>query len=129
MLTWGSHDVPAAPHHEVFPQCSAVVHHGGAGTTQSATLAGKPSIIVANVSEQEHWGRELQRLGIAGKPLKRRTVTALTLGRQIQRVHGTPPMAEKARVIAGAMRSEQGVVQAVREIEHRFAKRYESATS
>jgi UDP:flavonoid glycosyltransferase YjiC (YdhE family) len=121
--------VPAAPHHEVFPHCSAVVHHGGAGTTQSATLAGKPSIIVANVSEQEHWGRELQRLGIAGKPLKRRTVTALTLARQIQRVHGTPPMAEKARVIARAMRSEQGVAQAVREIEHCFAKRSESATS
>lgn len=121
--------VAAAPHHEVFPHCSAVVHHGGAGTTQSATLAGKPSIVVANISEQEHWGRELQRLGIAGKLLKRRTVTAAALARQIQRLQGAPPIAEKARTIARAMRSEQGVAQAVREIGHCFAKRCESGTS
>ena len=31
----------AAPHHRIFPHCRAVVHHGGAGTTQSSTLAGR----------------------------------------------------------------------------------------
>ncbi|MBV8635253.1 MAG: hypothetical protein JO002_12235 [Burkholderiaceae bacterium] len=113
--------VAAAPHHEVFPQCSAVVHHGGAGTTQSATLAGKPSIVVAHISEQEHWGRELQRLGIAGKPLKRRSLTAKALAAQIQRVLTAPQMADRAGSIAHAMKRENGVAVAVREIERRFA--------
>jgi UDP:flavonoid glycosyltransferase YjiC (YdhE family) len=34
--------IATAPHQAIFPRCRAVVHHGGAGTTQSATLAGKP---------------------------------------------------------------------------------------
>jgi sterol 3beta-glucosyltransferase len=117
--------VGAAPHHEVFPHCSAIVHHGGAGTTQSATLAGKPSIVVANISEQEHWGRELNRMGIAGKPLKRRNVTATALAAQIRHVHSSAPMADQARAIAQAMLSEQGVAHAVREIGERFAPRLE----
>ncbi|MFL6676363.1 MAG: glycosyltransferase [Massilia sp.] len=112
--------VAAAPHHAIFPHCRAVVHHGGAGTTQSATLAGKPSIVVANISEQEHWGLELHRRGIAGKPAKRRSVTAAGLARRIKRVLVSPDMAVKAGVIAGAMKNENGVSEAVRLIMERF---------
>lgn len=108
--------VAAAPHHQIFPHCQAILHHGGAGTTQSATLAGKPSIVVANLSEQEHWGRELQRLGIAGKPAKRRNATAAGLAAQIRQVRDTPAMGERARRIGEAMRQEDGVAEAVRQI-------------
>jgi UDP:flavonoid glycosyltransferase YjiC (YdhE family) len=54
--------VATAPHHVIFPHCRAVVYHGGAGTTQSVMRAGKPSVVVANISEQEHWGRELRAM-------------------------------------------------------------------
>ena len=111
--------VAAAPHHQVFPHCLAILHHGGAGTTQSATLAGKPSIVVANLSEQEHWARELQRLGIAGRVARRRNVTAAALAARIRHVCATPAMGERARRIAEAMRREDGVAQAVRLIEIR----------
>lgn len=106
--------IAAAPHQQIFPHCFAVLHHGGAGTTQSATRAGKPSIVVANISEQEHWGRELFRMGIAGKPTKRRNVTAAALAEQIRRVRDTPRMLEQARKIADAMRIENGVAEAAR---------------
>lgn len=112
--------IEAAPHHQVFPRCFAVVHHGGAGTTQSATLAGKPSVIVANLSEQEHWCLELHRLGIAGKPLKRRRVTPAAIAAQLRRIQSSPSMPGKAREIAAAMRTEDGVAAAVREINRRF---------
>jgi UDP:flavonoid glycosyltransferase YjiC (YdhE family) len=103
----------AAPHHAIFPRCRAVVHHGGAGTTQSATLAGKPSIVVANISEQEHWAGELRRLGIAGRLARRRSITAAALARRIQATLASPDMTARAQAIGAAMKNENGVAEAV----------------
>ncbi|MFZ6689547.1 glycosyltransferase [Undibacterium sp. SXout11W] len=112
--------VSAAPHHLIFPHCRAIVHHGGAGTTQSATLAGKPSIVVAHLSEQEHWGRELHRLGIAGKLSKRRSLSVKQLADQIRYILNNPGLAHTAEKIATAMKQENGVAEAVKLIEQRF---------
>jgi sterol 3beta-glucosyltransferase len=35
----------SAPHEWLFPQCSAIVHHGGAGTTAAALRSGVPCIV------------------------------------------------------------------------------------
>lgn len=113
--------VSAAPHHAIFPRCAAIVHHGGAGTTQAATLAGKPSAVIAHISEQEHWGSELRRLGIAGKALRRRDVTARALAERIREVLGQPDMAARAAAIGAAMKREDGVKAAVGLIEREFA--------
>jgi UDP:flavonoid glycosyltransferase YjiC (YdhE family) len=118
--------VAAAPHQAIFPHCRAVVHHGGAGTTQSTTLAGKPSIVVANISEQEHWGLELRRLGLAGKPAGRRSVTAVGLARRIRRVLDSPDMAVKAEGIGRAMRKEDGVSEAAKLIMEQFSAQKEN---
>src|SRR5471032_954641 len=115
--------VSAAPHHVIFPLCEAVVHHGGAGTTQSATLAGRPSVVVAHISEQEHWGRELQRMGVAGKPEKRRSVTAKSLSKRLRFLLDRPEMQTKAAAIGAAMAHENGVAAAVECIEKKFAVR------
>jgi UDP:flavonoid glycosyltransferase YjiC (YdhE family) len=105
--------VAAAPHHAIFPLCAAVVHHGGAGTTQSATLAGKPSVVVAHLGEQEHWGNELRRIGVAGRPLRRVSVTARALARRIRQALDAPQMAAQAEAVARRMRQENGVAAAV----------------
>ena len=114
--------VNAAPHHAVFPHCHAILHHGGAGTTQSAALAGKPSIVVAHISEQEHWGRELQRMGIAGKPAKRCNVTVEALAKRIAFVRNSPLMQVRAKAVASAMRQENGVAEAVRLVGQTFGQ-------
>jgi UDP:flavonoid glycosyltransferase YjiC (YdhE family) len=113
--------VPTAPHHVIFPHCRAVVHHGGAGTTQSVMRAGKPSVVVANISEQEVWGRALRRLGMAGRPAVRRSVKAGALAQRIRAVLASPAMAARAREVAGAMANEHGVDAAVALIMRTFA--------
>lgn len=119
--------IPAAPHQAIFPHCRAVVHHGGAGTTQSVTLAGIPSIVVAHLNEQEHWGRELNRLGVAGKPSKRGKLTAAALAKQIAKVQASPGMGVRAKAIAAAMKEENGVAEAVKLIMERFGSRDQPA--
>jgi len=110
----------AAPHHRIFPHCRAVVHHGGAGTTQSSTLAGAPSVVIAHISEQEHWGRELRRMGLAGNPIKRRSLTPNKLASQLTSVLGQPQMRTTAQSVASAMAHENGVALAVKLVDQAF---------
>jgi vancomycin aglycone glucosyltransferase len=48
----------------LFPRVSAIVHHGGAGTTAAAARAGVPQVIVPRFSDQFHWASRVQALGI-----------------------------------------------------------------
>jgi hypothetical protein len=41
-----------SPYNTIFPRCAAIVHHGGAGTTQCSLMAGCPSVIVAHLADQ-----------------------------------------------------------------------------
>jgi UDP:flavonoid glycosyltransferase YjiC (YdhE family) len=44
------------PHDWLFPRCSAVVHHGGAGTTAIGLKCAKPTMIVPFFGDQPFWG-------------------------------------------------------------------------
>jgi vancomycin aglycone glucosyltransferase len=48
----------------LFGRTAAVVHHGGAGTTATATRAGAPQVIVPHIADQPYWGRRVAELGI-----------------------------------------------------------------
>lgn len=109
--------ITRAPHENVFPHCAAVVHHGGAGTTQTATQFGCPSIPVMYVVDQFFWGNLLYKAGLAPKPLKRVKLTAKKLSRAITQVLGSNNMQEKAKTIGAQMRNEDGVQTAVKLIE------------
>lgn len=106
-----------SPHQFIFPLCAAVVHHGGAGTTQSATRAGRPSVVVAHVTDQVFWGNELRRLGIAPRLVHRQGATAEKLAHSIRTVLGSPAMKEKAGKLGEQIRGEDGVRSAVEAIE------------
>lgn len=114
------HFISAAPHASVFPHCSAVVHHGGAGTSQAALRAGVPSVVVAHTAEQELWGRELQRLGVAGKPMARHSATVAGLASAMRQVTSSEQMAGTAKALSARFENEDGVASAVRLIEETF---------
>jgi sterol 3beta-glucosyltransferase len=109
--------VGAAPHDELFPRCAAVVHHGGAGTTQSALRAGRPSIVVAHISDQHLWGARLAELGAAPPRLTRARLTAERLASAMRAAASDPAMATRAATLGAAMRLEDGVGSAIRAIE------------
>ena len=118
--TQAVHYVHASPYGRVFPRCRAIIHHGGSGTTQAATLAGKPSIVVAFGADQEVWGRELERIGIAPRLLSARKATAEALAKSIKKVISSGSMDETAKRIGAAMNRENGVGMAVKLINERF---------
>ncbi|KAJ3295718.1 hypothetical protein HDU79_008566 [Rhizoclosmatium sp. JEL0117] len=47
--------VASEPHNILFPQCSVIVHHGGAGTTAEAARSGKPAVICSFCCDQLIW--------------------------------------------------------------------------
>lgn len=112
----------AVSHAQVFPRCAAVVHHGGAGTSHSVARAGIPSVVVAHFAEQEFWGRELKRLGVAKHVLRRRDVSAEGLARGLRQVLHDPAVLRAAQVLGANMRDEDGVGRAVQAIEARWAR-------
>jgi UDP:flavonoid glycosyltransferase YjiC (YdhE family) len=114
--------VARTPYLKVFPRCAMIVHHGGSGTTQSTLRAGRPSLIVAHIADQFFWGAELERMGVAGRTLRRKGLRANALAHEIRRVRAEPGMGEKARDIARRMEQEDGVGTAVELIEKRLLR-------
>lgn len=112
--------IRSAPHKDIFPLCSAVVHHGGAGTSHSATLCGCPSVVIEHYFDQAFFANELNRLGVAPKPLHIRNLTSGKLAAAIRSVLHPPDMKRKAEALGAEMQRERGVSRAVELIEKRF---------
>jgi hypothetical protein len=51
------------PHDWIFPRVSAVIHHGGAGTTAIGLKCGKPTMVVPFFGDQPFWGSMIGRAG------------------------------------------------------------------
>jgi sterol 3beta-glucosyltransferase len=112
--------VQRSPYKTVFPKCSVVVHHGGAGTTQSSLLSGRPSVVVAHMADQFFWGSELERLGDAGPTQMRKGLSSERLAKSIDQVLARPHMSKRAAAIGKAISKENGVDVAVGLIEGRL---------
>lgn len=109
------------PHQPVFKHCAAVVHHGGAGTTHAATRSGCPSIVVPFMDEQLFWGRQLQRLGLAGNPLPAKKANSQALATAIAATLSAPHRRANAGRAAIDMQSRDGVARALQLITEQFA--------
>lgn len=71
------------PHDWLFPRVSAVVHHGGAGTTAIGLKCGKPTMIVPFFGDQPFWGAMVSKAGAGAHepiPYKHLSVEAFAEG-------------------------------------------------
>lgn len=104
----------AAPHDWLFPRMSAVVHHGGAGTTAAGLRAGVPSVIVPHLGDQPLWGQRVEALGVGPRAIPRPKLTATRLGQAIRRAATDPVMRQRAQMLSAKIRQEDGIGVAVR---------------
>ncbi|MEO8678314.1 MAG: glycosyltransferase [Vicinamibacterales bacterium] len=114
--------VNRTPHHAVFPRCAAVVHHSGAGTTQTVLQSGVPSIPVPHVSDQFSFAEELERLGVACRGIPRRSLTAARLARRVKEVLANPQLSRNAEALRDRMKDDNGVATAVALIEQHMER-------
>lgn len=67
------------PHDWLFKHVSAVVHHGGAGTTAIGIAMGKPTVIVPFFGDQPFWGSMVYKAGAGPEPVPFKRMTEDTL--------------------------------------------------
>lgn len=109
-------------HSSLFPMCAAVVHHGGAGITHTATKYGCPSVIIEYLFDQKFWGHTLQRLGLTTKVLSRRNIDVSSLATEIRAVLASERIKQNANTYGVQMRDENGLKRAVTLIENKFSE-------
>jgi rhamnosyltransferase subunit B len=119
-------DLPATVLHEeylpldvVLPRASALVHHGGIGTTAQALFAGTPQLLMPGHSDQFDNARLVEQLG-CGMTLRKRS-SAASLADNLRHLITAPEIKEKCRIAQSRM--EPGAVacdRAADEVEQTF---------
>jgi UDP:flavonoid glycosyltransferase YjiC (YdhE family) len=124
---WGALDAPGAsddvyvadslPHDRLFPRMTAVVHHGGAGTTAAGIRAGVPSLVVPFGVDQPFWGSRVTALGVGPRPIPRKRLDRTLLADGLRVAVADRAMADRAAALGELVRAEDGVAVAVGLIE------------
>lgn len=106
-----------APHDWLFPRVSAVVHHGGAGTTAAGLRAGRPTIVCPFFADQPFWGRQVHALGAGPAPIAQKRLTAERLARAIVEAVNNEEMQRAATNIQRRLQDEAAIPATVAWIE------------
>ena len=128
---WGGVEVPAredifvaeyVPHDWLFQQVSAVVHHGGAGTTAAGILAGCPTLVIPFGGDQPFWAQRVEKLGIGPKSIARDKLTVSRLARALTELTTTQRYRVAVDELAMRLRLEDGVHNAADIVEDELRK-------
>ncbi len=108
--------VAASPHARVFPRCAAVIHHGGAGVTQTTVRAGTRAVVVPHMADQVFWAAQVERLGVGVAAPLRAEVGVESLARSLSQALALD--ADGAlNAVGAALEREHGVREAVAVVE------------
>jgi sterol 3beta-glucosyltransferase len=106
------------PHSWLFGQVSAVIHHGGFGTTAAGLRAGVPAIVIPHVIDQFYWGQRVYELGVGPKFVPRGQLSADKLAAAITQCRQDGALRRRAAELGSQIRAEpDGVCAAVEAIE------------
>lgn len=128
---WGGVKIPEredifvadfVPHDWLFRHVSAVVHHGGAGTTAAGIQAGLPSLIIPFGGDQPFWAGRVQELGIGPKAIPRDKLSVSRLTKAFVDLTTTKKYRVAAHELGERLVLENGAVIAANIIEHELRK-------
>jgi UDP:flavonoid glycosyltransferase YjiC (YdhE family) len=123
--------VGTMPYSWLLPRMSAIMHHGGMGTTADAFRAGVPTVVVPHNFEQPYWAQRASELGVCPEPIPFRRLSVERLAAAMRTVLNDAAMQQRAAELGGKIRAENGVGRAVELIEEyvqRFARAKERAS-
>ena len=100
--------VGPCPHDWLLPQCSAVVHHGGAGTTAAGLRFGLPTLVCPFFADQFMWGFFVEMAGVGPKACPINKLTARILADKMEEL-GSPEMQQAAHELGEEMKTEDGI--------------------
>ena len=133
-LGWsGSVNIPASdniyisesyiPHEWLFPRVSAVVHHGGAGTTSAGLRFGRPTLIIPFSGDQYFWGTRVHELSCGPEPLNRKKLTSEKFTKSLIDLTSNPEYRVQSGKIGSLISGENGTKTAADIIEKEIACR------
>jgi len=103
------HNVGPVAHDWLLPQCCAVVHHGGAGTTAAGLRYGLPNLVCPFFGDQYMWGAMVHRAGVGPKPCPVDKLTSTILIEKLTELTSAT-ITQKATELSQNMGKENGVV-------------------
>lgn len=83
----------------LVPTCAAVVHHGGAGTTMNALVAGVPQLVLPHTADQPENAAAVEARG-AGAMLRLDEATPQAVSERLHRLLEDPGCREAARQVS-----------------------------
>ncbi len=110
--------IESAPHGWLFPKMSAVVHHGGAGTTASGLRAGIPTVICPFMGDQPFWGSQVVKLGVGLKVSPQKKLTSEELSEAIYKATTDIDMQKASTILGKKIQAEDGVTKVINTIKY-----------
>ncbi|KAK3394228.1 glycosyltransferase family 28 domain-containing protein [Podospora didyma] len=95
------------PHDWLFQRVSAVVHHGGAGTSAAGIKLGKPTVVVPFFGDQPFWGAMIAKAGAGPTPIPYTKLNADNLSAAILEAL-RPETQARARDLGASISQEKG---------------------
>ena len=105
------------PHDWLFSHVSAVVHHGGAGTTAAGLCAGCPTLVIPFGGDQPFWAMRVRMMGLGPTPISREKLTAPKLARALRNLTTVKSYRIAAAELGDRLRTEHGVITAANLVE------------
>ena len=105
------------PHEYLFPRTAAIIHHGGAGTTATATRSGRPQIIVPHILDQYYHGHRVFMSGLGANPVWRSIISLKTLIQALTFYFFNPDIQIKTKAVARSIQAEQSLANTIEIIE------------
>lgn len=115
--------VRSASFGQLFPRASAIVHHGGIGTTALALRAGKPMLVIPGDYAQPDIAARLNRLNVA-RVIPRPQFTGARAAADLQQLLSVPAYGLAAAQAASVLAKEDGARAAGNALESLMACRY-----